>query len=72
MELPLPLDKMRFIDKLRALEEIWEDLCRTPQKVPSPSWHQDVLRVREKRANKRASRFHDWSDAKKSIRDSIK
>ena len=72
MELPLSLDKMSVRDKLRALEQIWEDLCRTPEDVPSPSWHDDVLRAREKRVKEGSSQFNDWQEAKDRIRESVK
>ena len=70
MELPLPLDKMTISEKLSALEQIWEDLCRTPQNIPSPAWHADVLHAREQRVREGKSEFIDWTDAKRSIRDS--
>ena len=72
MELALPLDQMTTAEKLRALEQIWEDLCRTPDQVPSPSWHADVLQDREKRVREGSSQFVDWADAKQQIRDSTK
>ncbi len=43
----IPLDRMSTSDKLRALENIRDDLQRAPGEVPSQSWHADVLRVRE-------------------------
>ena len=69
MELSLPLDQMTTSEKLRALEQIWEDLCRTPEDVPSPAWHADVLRARERRIREGRSEFTDWTDAKQSIRN---
>lgn len=72
MELVLRLDQMTTAEKLRALEQIWEDLCRTPDEIPSPSWHADVLRDREKRVQEGSSRFVDWAQTKEDIRDSIK
>lgn len=69
MELALPLDQMTTAEKLRALEQIWEDLCRTPNEVPSPSWHADVLQDREERVRKGSSQFVDWTEAKQKIRD---
>ena len=72
MELALPLDQMTTAEKLRALEQIWEDLCRTPDEVPSPSWHADVLQDREKRVQEGSSRFVDWAEAKQKIRDLTK
>jgi hypothetical protein len=72
MELILPLDKMSVSDKIRALEEIWSDLCRRAEEIPSPAWHADVLRAREKRIQKGSSRFTDWTDAKRKIRDRVR
>lgn len=68
MGLTLRLDKMTVRDKLQALEEIWDDLCRSAEVIPSPSWHADVLRAREKRIQQGASRFTDWAEAKWRIR----
>ena len=72
MQVTLPLDEMTISDKLRALEEIWENLCRTPDSIPSPPWHADVLRAREKRVREGSSEFVDWADAKQEIRDAAK
>lgn len=68
MEVAIPLDKMTTSDKLRALEAIWDDLWRTPNEVPSPSWHADVLQAREDRVRDGSSQFGDWADAKRGIR----
>ena len=72
MELPLPLDKMTVSEKLSALEQIWDDLCRTPDDVPSPAWHADVLHARQQRIREGKSEFTDWTDAKQEIRDSTR
>jgi len=72
MELTIPLNRMTTSDKLQALEEIWDDLRRTPEKVPSPSWHADVLQAREKRIQKGTSQFMEWSEAKQTIRERVK
>ncbi len=69
MQLAIPLEKMTTADKLKALEEIWSDLQRTPDEVPSPAWHADVLRAREARVKEGSSRFQDWPTAKRRIRE---
>lgn len=69
MQLSIPLDKMTISEKLLALEQIWDDLQRSSKDVPSPSWHEDVLRARQARAQEGTSHFGDWSDAKHGIRD---
>ena len=60
---------MTIQDKLRAMEEIWDDLRRVPENIPSPSWHADVLRAREDRIREGKSKFEDWTAAKRRIRE---
>lgn len=55
-------------DKLRAMEDLWSELQRTPEDVPSPAWHGDVLRAREARVRAGTARFADWADAKRRLR----
>lgn len=69
MNTTLPLDKMSTLDKLRALEEIWNDLLIHSEDIPAPDWHEDVLAAREKRILAGEASFKDWDQAKKSIRD---
>ncbi|MCG6880328.1 MAG: addiction module protein [Deltaproteobacteria bacterium] len=59
---------MSIEDKLQAIEEIWADLAGTPEKIPSPSWHADVLRAREKRISEGTSHFLDIAQAKEAVR----
>jgi hypothetical protein len=47
MGITLPLDKMTICEKLVEMERLWDDLCRDPESVPSPSWHEGVLVERE-------------------------
>ena len=68
MDVPLPLDKMSIEDKLRTMELIWENLSRTPSDVPSPAWHRDVLKAREKRIREGQEKFIPWDEAKQGLR----
>ncbi len=72
MKLTLPLDKMTTEEKLLALEEIWEDLCRTSDNIPSPNWHVGVLEERQKRVQDGSAEFVEWARAKQNIRDATK
>ena len=69
MGVTLPVDKMTTDDKLRVLEEVWEDLARTPEEVPAPSWRAEVLLAREKRIAEGSAQFEDWDEAKRRIRE---
>jgi hypothetical protein len=72
MHLAIPLQQMTAVDKLQAIEEIWADLVRKSEDVPSPAWHGDVLRAREQRVADGTARFLDIDDAKRAVREQIK
>ncbi len=72
METVIPLDKMTVAEKLRALEEIWNDLQKTAEEIPSPAWHEDVLKARAERVREGSSRFGDWTEAKRRILERTK
>ncbi len=70
MEFALPLDQMTTEDKLAAMEQLWEDLSSSPESVPSPSWHEDVLSAREKRVREGSAEFVAFDLAKDRIKKS--
>ncbi len=72
MHLTIPLEQMTVEDKLQAIEEIWTDLAGTPEDIPSPSWHADVLRTREQRISEGTSDFLDIAEAKNAVREQLK
>jgi hypothetical protein len=72
MYVAIPLEQMSVEEKLQAIEEIWTDLARKLDQVPSPAWHVDVLQVREQRIAEGRSRFLDIEEAKKAVRAKLK
>jgi len=67
----LNLGEMTTEEKLRAMEMLWDDLCRSAPDFSSPSWHQDVLAERERKIRDGKDKFVDWDQAKKDILNSI-
>ncbi len=72
MQFSIPLEQMSVEEKLQVIEEIWTDLAGTPENIPSPSWHVDVLRAREKRIAEGTSHFLDIGEAKKAVMEQLK
>jgi hypothetical protein len=64
----IPLGRMTLEEKLRAIEDIWDDLLHTAGDIPSPAWHGDVLRAREAREREGSLHCRDWGEAKRRIR----
>ena len=69
MSAPLPIDQMTLEEKLRAMEALWDDICRRPEAVPVPQWHKDLLDERERAIQEGRAGFGDWETAKKRIDD---
>ena len=59
---------MTIEEKLRAMEALWDDLCRRDA-VPVPQWHKDILDERHRLINQGKAEFIDWETAKKQISD---
>ena len=55
----LQLEQMTTTDKIRAMESLWDDLCRHADAVVSPAWHKSILSQREKAITKGKDRFND-------------
>jgi hypothetical protein len=72
MQPSIPLDEMTTTEKLCLLEEVWDALRCTPNLVPSPSWHAEVLKGRERRLQEGSSHFRDWNEAKQRLREGTK
>ena len=64
-------DKMTKEEKLRAMELLWNSICRDLPESLSPEWHGQLLREREQRIKEGKDGFIDWEDAKKDILASI-
>ncbi len=69
MPLELQLDRMTLEEKLRAMEALWDDLCRPEDDVPVPQWHKDLLDERERLVQEGKAQFIDWETAKKRVAD---
>ena len=68
MDITLPLDQMSTMEKLRAMEALWNDLSRREAKLESPAWHGQVLREREERVASGKESFVDWETTKAQLR----
>jgi putative addiction module component (TIGR02574 family) len=71
VKVTIPVDKMSTIEKIEAMELLWDDLCKSAEKVPVPDWHKNILDERKIAVAEGREKAVDWETAKKKIRDSI-
>lgn len=68
MQASLPLNKMTIPGKLVAMNQIWDDLMRSPDDIPSPEWHNEVLSARAERVKNGEAHFKDYESVKSELR----
>lgn len=71
MDICLPLQEMSAVEKLAVMELLWEDLSRTPENIPSPAWHGEVLADRERKLKEGKTRFYDFEEVKERLRKAV-
>jgi hypothetical protein len=65
------LEAMTTADKLRLMEDIWQDLSARKEEIASPDWHGDILAERERLTASGEEQFIAWDAAKKQLRDEL-
>ena len=68
MSLEIPLASMSVTEKLVLMENLWADLSRKPEDIPTPEWHGEVLAARIEAVRNGRTQFVDWEDAKRRLR----
>ncbi len=67
----LDVQSMTVVEKLEAMEMLWDDLCRNAGELESPAWHEKILQAREEQLRQGKDKFEDWDQAKTDIWKSI-
>ena len=68
MSSTLDLERMTVSDKLRLMEDLWQNLSANEGDLPSPDWHGTVLAERDRLLNAGEDRFMPWDAAKAMLR----
>lgn len=63
------LASMTVFEKQDLMHRLWVDLSQQPENVPSPAWHEEVLREREKEIEEGRAHFKDWEVVKRELRE---
>ncbi|MBT6563290.1 MAG: addiction module protein [Candidatus Scalindua sp.] len=58
------IKKMSIIERLQAMEELWDSLCHEENEIESPGWHKDILESRRKKIKEGDAEFVSLEDLK--------
>lgn len=62
------LRKLSRAQKLKAMEDLWDDLTHEEGRFKSPSWHADALTTTEAAIKAGKVKFTNWEKAKSKLR----
>ena len=63
--------KMSMAERLQAMEQLWDSLCRGGGgEIASPAWHSEILSGRKTRAERGETKFLTLAQLKARFRDS--
>ena len=62
----IQLSELSFNQKLNLMEMIWDDLARDEKAIESPSWHEEILKDREKALAEGKTTVSNWEQATQS------
>jgi len=64
------IDKMSMVERLQAIEQLWDAVCREAKDMASPEWHRDILADRKARAERGEARFLTLAQLRTRLRGS--
>ena len=63
MAVDLPLAQMSLDDKLLAMELLWGEFSKTPERLDAPQWHRELLLQRLNQVQQGTASFQSWDTA---------
>ncbi len=51
------IKKMSTVERLRAMEELWDALCHEDREIESPEWHGTILEKRRRKIETGEAKF---------------
>jgi putative addiction module component (TIGR02574 family) len=64
------IEKMSVAERIQAIEQLWDALCRETGDMLSPEWHRQVLADRKARAERGDAKFLTLAQLRSRLRSS--
>lgn len=59
---------MTTVERLEAMELLWDALCHEEEEVQSPAWHKPILKKRKERIESGEAKFYTLDQLKERFR----
>ena len=61
------IERMSVEERLQAMELLWTSLAQTPESVPSPDWHGEVIATRVAKIERGEAEFLSIAELKERL-----
>jgi hypothetical protein len=61
------IEQMSLEERLQAMELLWASLARTPDAVPSPDWHEEIVAARLAKIDRGEGEFLTLAQVKERL-----
>lgn len=69
MAVDLAIETLSVEEKVDLMDRLWESLAKSPENIPSPAWHGEVLAARQAKMDRGESKPIPWEEAKRQVLD---
>ena len=72
--LPLPppgFDSLSAEDQIEYVQALWDRIAASPEQVPVPAWHRDVIRERLAGQQATPAAGQDWEEVRDGLERSL-
>ena len=69
---PPGFDELTVDEQIDYVQSLWDRIAATPDQVPIPGWHRDVLAERLKNTEKNPDAGESWDVVRDRLRDKLK
>jgi hypothetical protein len=63
------IEEMSILERIQAMEMLWDSLCQDEEEIQPPSWHEEVLEERRIGLESGKARFISLSQLKDLFRE---
>lgn len=64
---PPGFDELPVDQQIEYVQTLWERIAASPDQVPVPDWHREVIRDRVERLEADSSQGRPWEEVRKDI-----
>ena len=71
MSIYADFQKLSITEKVKVVQELWDQIAASPEELPVPAWHRAELEKRQSEWASSPDPGEDWDVVKKRLREAL-